>query len=114
MGAEEVKPLVAVGITLLVLLSAACTGQDESPTPSPTTSTMDQASASPFLTQGCAPGEARVYAETECLPTHGPAPVCIWTPHGDTTGCALVAGSPPAGTLIEGPGDWSTGEIRTK
>ncbi len=114
MGAEVMKVLVVVPVTMLVLLSAACTGQDEQPTPNTTTSPADQPSASPALTQGCAEGQARVYAETECLPTHGPAPVCIWTPHGDTTGCGLVAGSPPAGTLIPGPGDWSTGEIRTK
>lgn len=86
---------VAVGVTLLTLLAVACGERGEQPTPSPTTSTMDQPSASPALIQGCAEGEARVYAETECLPVKGPAPVCIWTPNGDTTGCGLVAGSPP-------------------
>lgn len=88
------KTSAVVAVTLLALLGAACTGQDEESTPSPTTSTMDQPSASPALAQGCPGGHARVYAETECLPTHGAAPVCIWTPHGDVAGCGLVAGAP--------------------
>lgn len=43
-----------------------------------------------------------------------PSPWCEWSPQLDTSTCGLVVGVPPQGTLVDGPGDWSTGEVRTK
>lgn len=39
---------------------------------------------------------------------------CTWSPELDTSSCDFVVGVPPTGTLVDGPGDWSTGEVRTK
>lgn len=39
---------------------------------------------------------------------------CDWTPNMDVNACGLIVGVPPSGQLIEGPGDWSTPETRTK
>lgn len=39
---------------------------------------------------------------------------CEWTPDVDVTQCDFIVGVPPSGQLIDGPGDWSTGELRTK
>ncbi|SIG37482.1 Uncharacterised protein [Mycobacteroides abscessus subsp. abscessus] len=43
-----------------------------------------------------------------------PSPWCQWTPELDTHSCDFILGVPPTGQLIEGPGDWSQPEIRTK
>lgn len=43
-----------------------------------------------------------------------PQPWCQWTPDLDTHSCDFIMDVPPTGTLVEGPGDWSTGETRTK
>ncbi|ORA55852.1 MULTISPECIES: hypothetical protein [Mycobacteroides] len=43
-----------------------------------------------------------------------PSGWCEWTPDLDMSQCGLVVGVPPSGQLIDGPGDWSTGETRTK
>lgn len=43
-----------------------------------------------------------------------PQPWCQWTPELDTHSCDFIVGVPPSGTLVDGPGDWSTGETRTK
>lgn len=43
-----------------------------------------------------------------------PSPWCQWTPDMDVNACGLIVGVPPTGTLVDGPGDWSTGEVRTK
>lgn len=43
-----------------------------------------------------------------------PTPWCEWSPDLDTSTCGLVVGVPPTGQLIEGPGDWSQPEIRTR
>ncbi|SIE96603.1 hypothetical protein [Mycobacteroides abscessus] len=43
-----------------------------------------------------------------------PSPWCEWSPKLDVNSCGLVVGVPPTGELVEGPGDWSTGETRTK
>lgn len=43
-----------------------------------------------------------------------PQPWCQWTPDLDVNSCGLIVGVPPTGQLVEGPGDWSTGETRTK
>lgn len=42
-----------------------------------------------------------------------PSPWCEWSPELDTSSCDFVVGVPPTGELVEGPGDWSTGETRT-
>ncbi|WP_157931807.1 hypothetical protein [Mycobacteroides abscessus] len=39
---------------------------------------------------------------------------CEWSPDMDTSQCGLIVGVPPTGELVEGPGDWSTPELRTK
>ncbi|OHU38280.1 hypothetical protein BKG80_10865 [Mycobacteroides chelonae] len=41
-------------------------------------------------------------------------PWCEWTPELDTRSCDFIVGVPPTGTPVDGPGDWSTGETRTK
>lgn len=43
-----------------------------------------------------------------------PSGWCEWTPDMDTSSCGLIVGVPPTGQLVESPGDWSTGETRTK
>lgn len=43
-----------------------------------------------------------------------PQPWCQWSPALDTRTCGLVVGVPPTGQLVEGSGDWSTPETRTK
>ncbi|QSM95692.1 hypothetical protein I3U40_08090 [Mycobacteroides abscessus subsp. abscessus] len=43
-----------------------------------------------------------------------PSPWCIWSPELDTSSCDYIVGVPPTGTPVEGPGDWSTPETRTK
>lgn len=43
-----------------------------------------------------------------------PAPWCQWTPDMDVNACGLIVGVPASGTLVDGPGDWSTPELRTK
>lgn len=43
-----------------------------------------------------------------------PSGWCTWTPDMDVNSCGLIVGVPPTGTLVEGPGDWSTPELRTK
>lgn len=43
-----------------------------------------------------------------------PRPWCQWTPNMDTNQCGLIVGVPATGELVDGPGDWSTGETRTK
>lgn len=43
-----------------------------------------------------------------------PTPWCQWTPELDTHACDFIMDVPSTGTLVEGPGDWSTGETRTK
>lgn len=42
-----------------------------------------------------------------------PQPWCQWTPELDTSSCDFIVGVPSTGTLVDGPGDWSTGEVRT-
>lgn len=39
---------------------------------------------------------------------------CTWSPGLDTSACGLIVGVPPTGTLVDGPGDWSSPETRTK
>lgn len=41
-------------------------------------------------------------------------PWCQWSPELDTHSCDYIVGVPPTGELVEGPGGWSTGEVRTK
>ncbi|MBE5451220.1 Uncharacterised protein [Mycobacteroides abscessus subsp. abscessus] len=43
-----------------------------------------------------------------------PQPWCDWTPNMDMDACGLIVGVPASGQLVDGPGDWSTPEIRTK
>ncbi|SID53587.1 Uncharacterised protein [Mycobacteroides abscessus subsp. abscessus] len=43
-----------------------------------------------------------------------PQPWCTWSPGMDADQCGLIVGVPPTGELVDGPGDWSTGELRTK
>lgn len=43
-----------------------------------------------------------------------PSPWCEWSPELDTHSCDYIVGVPPSGELVEGPGDWSTGEVRTR
>lgn len=43
-----------------------------------------------------------------------PSGWCEWTPNMDMNACGLIVGVPPTGTLVDGPGDWSTPETRTK
>lgn len=43
-----------------------------------------------------------------------PSPWCEWTPGMDVNSCGLIVGVPPSGQLVDGPGDWSTPELRTK
>lgn len=43
-----------------------------------------------------------------------PQPWCEWTPELDMNSCGLIVGVPPTGQLVEGPGDWSTPETRTR
>lgn len=43
-----------------------------------------------------------------------PSGWCEWTPELDVNSCGLIVGVPPTGELVEGPGDWSTPELRTK
>lgn len=43
-----------------------------------------------------------------------PSPWCQWTPELDTHSCDYIVGVPPTGESVDGPGDWSTGEIRTR
>ncbi|MBV0918214.1 hypothetical protein KC238_13235 [Mycobacteroides chelonae] len=43
-----------------------------------------------------------------------PSGWCQWTPDLDTSQCGLIVGVPPSGQLVEGPGDWSQPETRTK
>lgn len=43
-----------------------------------------------------------------------PTPWCEWTPNMDVNSCGLIVGVPPTGELVDGPGDWSTPETRTK
>ncbi len=43
-----------------------------------------------------------------------PSGWCQWTPDLDTSQCGLIVGVPPSGQLVDEPGDWSTGEVRTK
>lgn len=43
-----------------------------------------------------------------------PQPWCEWTPQLDVNSCGLTVGVPPTGQLVEGPGDWSQPETRTK
>lgn len=43
-----------------------------------------------------------------------PQPWCDWTPNMDMDACGLIVGVPASGQLVDGPGDWSTGETRTK
>lgn len=43
-----------------------------------------------------------------------PSAWCTWSPELDVNSCGLIVGVPPSGQLIESPGDWSTGETRTK
>ncbi|RIU33917.1 hypothetical protein [Mycobacteroides abscessus] len=43
-----------------------------------------------------------------------PSGWCDWSPDMDMNSCGLIVGVPPTGQLIESPGDWSTGETRTK
>lgn len=43
-----------------------------------------------------------------------PSPWCQWTPTLDVNSCGLIVGVPASGQLVDGPGDWSTPETRTK
>ncbi|SKO98104.1 hypothetical protein [Mycobacteroides abscessus] len=43
-----------------------------------------------------------------------PSPWCEWTPELDTHSCDFIVGVPPTGTPVDGTGDWSTGEVRTR
>lgn len=43
-----------------------------------------------------------------------PSGWCDWTPELDVNSCGLIVGVPPTGQQISEPGDWSTGETRTK
>ncbi|MBV6362616.1 hypothetical protein HZD78_21970 [Mycobacteroides chelonae] len=43
-----------------------------------------------------------------------PSAWCQWTPDLDVNSCGLIVGVPPTGTLVDGPGNWSTPELRTK
>ncbi|SLI41287.1 Uncharacterised protein [Mycobacteroides abscessus subsp. massiliense] len=43
-----------------------------------------------------------------------PSPRCEWSPELDTHSCDYIVGVPPQGTLVDGPGDWSTPETRTR
>ncbi|CPS25242.1 Uncharacterised protein [Mycobacteroides abscessus subsp. abscessus] len=43
-----------------------------------------------------------------------PQPWCAWSPELDVNSCGLIVGVPPSGQLVDGPGDWSTPELRTK
>lgn len=43
-----------------------------------------------------------------------PSGWCQWTPDMDVSQCGLIVGVPPSGQLVSEPGDWSTGEVRTK
>ncbi|KRQ26389.1 MULTISPECIES: hypothetical protein [unclassified Mycobacteroides] len=43
-----------------------------------------------------------------------PSPWCEWSPELDTSSCDLIVGVPPQGTLVDGPGDWSQPETRTR
>ncbi|SLH96922.1 Uncharacterised protein [Mycobacteroides abscessus subsp. abscessus] len=39
---------------------------------------------------------------------------CAWSPGMDADQCGLIVGVPPTGELVDGPGDWSQPETRTK
>lgn len=39
---------------------------------------------------------------------------CQWSPELDTSACDFIVGVPPQGTLVDGPGDWSQPETRTR
>lgn len=43
-----------------------------------------------------------------------PSPWCTWSPELDVNSCDYIVGVPPTGTLVEGPGNWSQPEIRTR
>ncbi len=43
-----------------------------------------------------------------------PSGWCEWTPDLDPSQCGLIVGVPASGQLVSEPGDWSTGEVRTK
>ncbi|OHU35728.1 hypothetical protein BKG80_23540 [Mycobacteroides chelonae] len=43
-----------------------------------------------------------------------PQPWCTWSAGMDADQCDFIVGVPPNGQLVDGPGDWSTPELRTK